>query len=139
MSLFSTIKDVIFGLPEAKAVTPEVAAALSPSTQDSSASMIPTPSNESKSATATPPVDVDSALAALAEKSGQSLNYQTSIVDLLKLLGLDSGLSNRKELADELGYSGDEDDSAKMNTWLHAEVMTKLAADGGVVPDNWKH
>ena len=85
------------------------------------------------------PVDVDATLAALAAKSGQPLNYQTSIVDLLKLLGLDSSLSHRKELAEELGYSSSEDDTAAMNVWLHAEVMTKLAADGCVVPDDWKH
>lgn len=139
MSLFSAIKDAIFELPKAKVITPEVAAAVSPPTQDSSASMVPTPNAESKSATATLPVDVDAALAALAGKSGQSLNYQASIVDLLKLLGLDSGLSYRKALAKELGYSGSEDDSATMNTWLHAEVMTKLNAEGCVVPDDWKH
>ena len=140
MSLFSTIKDAIFGSPEAKsAVTPDVVAAVSPSTQDSSASMVPKPNAETKSATRTLPIDVNATLAALAAKSGQPLNYQTSIVDLLKLLGLHSGLSQRKELAKELGYPGSEDDSATMNTWLHADVMTKLAADGGVVPDDWKH
>jgi Domain of unknown function (DUF3597) len=139
MSIFSTIKDAIFGSAEAKpAVTPDVVAALSPPTQDSSASEIPTPNAKTKAALATLPIDVDATLAALAAKNGQPLNYQTSIVDLLKLLGLDSSLSRRKELAKDLNYSG-EDDSAAMNIWLHAEVMTKLATEGGFVPEDWKH
>ncbi len=140
MGLFSSIKDAIFGSPEAHStVTPAVADAVSPTVQDQSASTLPKPDADMKSATTTLPVDVDATLAALAAKNGQQLNYRTSIVDLLKLLGLDSSLSNRKSLAKELGYAGSEEDSAVMNTWLHAEVMTKLAADGGVVPDDWKH
>ena len=140
MSMFSTIKDAIFGSAEANpALTPDVVAALSPPTQDSSASEIPTPNAKTKAALATLPIDVDATLAALAAKNGQPLNYQTSIVDLLKLLGLDSSLSYRKELAKDLNYSGNEDDSAAMNIWLHAEVMTKLANDGGFVPEDWKH
>src|SRR3954454_20334202 len=63
-----------------------------------------------------------------------SLNWRTSIVDLLKLLGLDSSLAARKELAAELSYGEDTGDSAKMNIWLHRQVMTKLAANGGTVP-----
>jgi Domain of unknown function (DUF3597) len=140
MSIFSTIKDVIFGSAEAKpAVTPAVVAALSPPTQDSSASELPTPDAKTKAAVTTLPIDVDATLAALAAINGQPLNYQTSIVDLLKLLGLDSSLSHRKELAKDLNYSGNEDDSAAMNIWLHAEVMTKLAAEGCLVPEDWKH
>lgn len=140
MSMFSTIKDAIFGSAEAKsAVTPDVVAALSPPTQDSSASEIPTPNAKTKATLATLPIDVDATLAALAAKNGQPFNYQTSIVDLLKLLGLDSSLSHRKELAKDLNYSGTEDDLAAMNIWLHAEVMTKLATEGGFVPEDWKH
>ncbi|MFZ3117423.1 MAG: DUF3597 domain-containing protein, partial [Variovorax sp.] len=63
-----------------------------------------------------------------------SLNWRTSIVDLMKLLGLDSSLAARKELAAELSYGEDTSDSAKMNIWLHRQVMTKLAANGGTVP-----
>jgi hypothetical protein len=67
------------------------------------------------------------------------LNWRTSIVDLLKLLGLDSGLDARKELAAELNYQGNMEDSAAMNIWLHKQVMQKLAENGGKVPDDLKH
>ncbi len=77
-------------------------------------------------------------LAQMEGKAGQKLNWQTSIVDLMKLLGLDSSLENRKELAKELAFAGDMNDSASMNTWLHKAVMQKLAANGGKVPDELK-
>ena len=70
----------------------------------------------------------------LASKSSEKLNWRTSIVDLMKLLKLDSSLSARKELAKELGYTGSTDDSAAMNIWLHKQVMKKLAENGGKVP-----
>ena len=70
------------------------------------------------------------------EKGNSDLNYKTSIVDLMKLLGMDSSLENRKELAAELGYQGAKDGSAEMNIWLHKEVMRQLAAHGGKVPAN---
>ena len=80
-------------------------------------------------------VDVEQVLTAkLAEKGNPDLNWRTSIVDLMKLLDIDSSLDNRKELATELGYSGDKDGSAEMNIWLHREVMRRLAANGGKVP-----
>ena len=72
----------------------------------------------------------------LNAKSQQKLNWQTSIVDLMKLVGMDSSLQHRKQLAAELGYSGDTNDSAAMNIWLHKAVMQKLAANGGKVPAN---
>ncbi len=75
----------------------------------------------------------------LAKKNKQKLNWRTSIVDLMKLLDLDSSSHARKELAEELHYTGDMKDSAKMNIWLHKQVMTKLAANGGKVPDDLKH
>lgn len=74
----------------------------------------------------------------LAVKSGQASNWRTSIVDLLKLLGLDSSLQARKELAHELDYPGDTNDSATMNIWLHKELMKTLAANGGKVPAELK-
>jgi hypothetical protein len=83
-------------------------------------------------------VDVAALLNGLAQKSGQALNWRTSIVDLLKLLDLDSSLTARKELAQELQYSGDTGDSAAMNIWLHKQVMNKLAANGGKVPADLK-
>jgi hypothetical protein len=85
-----------------------------------------------------PEVDVEQVLNGMAQSAGQTLNWRTSIVDLLKLLGLDSSLQSRKELAGELGYSGDTNDSASMNIWLHRQVMNKLAANGGKVPADLK-
>jgi hypothetical protein len=70
----------------------------------------------------------------VATSNSQKLNWRTSIVDLMKLLGLDSSLQHRKELASELGYKRDTNDSATMNVWLHQQVMTQLAANGGKVP-----
>ncbi|MCJ2054822.1 DUF3597 domain-containing protein [Methylobacterium sp. J-070] len=85
------------------------------------------------------PVDVAAVLTGLAEKNSQTLDWRHSIVDLMKLLGLDSGLAARKQLADELHYTGDKEDSATMNIWLHKQVMQKLAENGGKVPDDLKH
>jgi hypothetical protein len=84
------------------------------------------------------PVDVEAILTSMASTSGQTLNWRTSIVDLMKLLGLDSSLAERKELAKELGYTGDMNDSASMNIWLHKQVMRKLAENGGKVPADLK-
>jgi len=81
-------------------------------------------------------VDVEAVLTGLAAKKGQKLDWRKSIVDLMKLLDLDSSLEARKELAKELNYTGDTNDSASMNVWLHKQVMTKLAASGGKVPDD---
>lgn len=79
-------------------------------------------------------VDAEAILNALLADSGQTLNWQNSIVDLLKLLGLDSSLEARKKLAAELNYNGSTEDSAAMNMWLHKEVMSKIAANGGKLP-----
>ena len=84
-------------------------------------------------------VDVEAVLTALADQNSEKLNWRTSIVDLMKLLGLDSSLAARKQLAEELHYSGDTSDSASMNIWLHKQVMTKLAENGGKVPDDLKN
>jgi hypothetical protein len=83
-------------------------------------------------------VDVEQMLDGMAQKAGEKLNWKTSIVDLMKLLGLDSSLAARKELAQELHYSGDMNDSATMNIWLHRQVMNKVAANGGKVPADLK-
>ena len=83
-------------------------------------------------------VDVEKILQDLADKSGRPSNWRQSIVDTMNLLGLDSSLTARKELAKELGYTGDTNDSATMNIWLHKQVMTKLAQNGGKVPDDLK-
>jgi hypothetical protein len=81
---------------------------------------------------------VEGVLTGLASKNSQQLNWRTSIVDLMKLVDLDSSLSARKELATELHYTGDMNDSASMNIWLHKQVMQKLAENGGKVPDDLK-
>ena len=96
----------------------------------------PVASAATPSAPAAPaaPVDVGAVLAAMAQQNGQPLNYKTSIVDLLKLLSLDSSMDARKTLAGELHYTGSTEDSAAMNMWLHKEVMAKLEQNGGVVP-----
>ncbi|RYX89224.1 MAG: DUF3597 domain-containing protein [Comamonadaceae bacterium] len=83
-------------------------------------------------------VDVEALLDGMSAKSSQKLNWKTSIVDLMKLLDLDSSLGARKELAKELNYTGDTNDSAAMNIWLHRQVMNKLAANGGKVPADLK-
>jgi hypothetical protein len=88
---------------------------------------------------AMPAVDVEQVLNGLAQKQSQPLNWRTSIVDLMKLLDLDSNLAARKQLATELHYGGDMNDSAAMNVWLHKQVMTRLAENGGKVPDELKH
>ena len=75
----------------------------------------------------------------LAKKSQHRLDWRTSIVDLMKLLELDSSLSSRKALAQELHYTGDMNDSASMNIWLHKQVMKKLAENGGKVPADLKN
>ena len=81
-------------------------------------------------------VDMEQVLEELAAKNPQKLNWRTSIVDLMKLLGMESSLQERKALADELGYTGDKGDSAAMNMWLHKQVMRKVADNGGKVPAN---
>ncbi len=83
-------------------------------------------------------VDVEKLLDDKAAKAGEKLNWKTSIVDLMKLLDLDSSLNSRKELAKELNYTGDTNDSASMNIWLHRQVMNKVAANGGKVPADLK-
>jgi len=95
------------------------------------------PSTTAATATAAPPkVDVELVLETMAAGNQQKLDWRNSIVDLMKLVGIDSSLANRKALAQELGYTGDMNDSAAMNVWLHKEVMRKLAENGGHVPTN---
>ena len=118
MSIFGMIKDAIFGK----------AAQAAPVTATQAAAPAPAPG----------PVDVEAILTAAAASVNYETNWRTSIVDLMKLCGLDSSLSNRKELATELGYTGDMNDSASMNIWLHRQVMNKLAANGGHVPADLK-
>ncbi|MBM6593134.1 DUF3597 domain-containing protein [Microvirga sp. BT291] len=123
------------------APAPSIPAAAPPSAAEGQAAPVPTaPSATAPQASApAQAVDVEKALAGLASKSGQKLNWQTSIVDLMKLLDMDSSLSARKQLAEELRYTGDTNDSATMNVWLHKQVMHKLEENGGKVPDSHKN
>lgn len=118
---------------------PAIAQADAPAAAPSAGNAAPTsPASTSAPAQNMPEVDVEQILNGMAQSAGQTLNWRTSIVDLLKLLGLDSSLQSRKELAGELAYSGDTNDSASMNIWLHRQVMNKLAANGGKVPADLK-
>ena len=123
MSIFSKIKDAIFGRKAQAQPAPQ---APSPG-QGQAMPQINKPAPQQAV------VDVDAILAQAAAEKGQELNYKSSIVDLMKLLDLDSSLENRKELATELGYTGDKDGSAEMNIWLHKAVMKKLEENGGKV------
>ena len=142
MSIFRSIMSKIFGHPAA-AASPD-AGSPTPGTTGGIGTMNAPAATPSTPAAGQAPgapaqnVDVQAVLTDLASKNSQQLNWQTSIVDLMKLLDLDSGLAARKELAGELGYTGSTDDSASMNIWLHKQVMQKLAENGGKVPDSLK-
>jgi zona occludens toxin (predicted ATPase) len=138
MSIFGSIMNKIFhhgadGAPAAPAAAGDTPAATAgaPAAQVSTASA-------PAAAPAAAPVDVEAVLSAMAAKAGQKLDWRHSIVDLMKLLDLDSSLAARKELAHELNFTGDTNDSASMNIWLHKQVMQKLADNGGKVPDDLK-
>ena len=98
-----------------------------------------TPSGGAAAPASTTSVEVAPILDAAVKAKGEKLEWRTSIVDLMKALDIDSSLNARKELAKELKYDGDTNDSAKMNVWLHKQVMAKIAANGGVVPADLKH
>lgn len=142
MGIFGDIMGKIFGT----GAHAQTAAPGSPSTTaqpsasgGSSGAAAPTTGGASAPAGGGASVDVGKVLADLAAKNGQNLDYKRSIVDLMKLLDLDSSLQARKALADELHYTGDKNDSASMNIWLHKQVVQKLADNGGKVPDDLKH
>jgi hypothetical protein len=91
------------------------------------------------SAVSTTPIDVNAVLSEMAKKRSEKLNWQTSIVDLMKLLDMDSSLTARKQLAQELHYTGDFNDSAAMNIWLQQEVLKRFAQNGGKVSPDLLH
>ena len=131
MSVFGSIMSKIFGGKAKAAPAPQARPAQSaPSVQDHATEAYTTTAAEAAQ------VDVEAVLESMARDSGQTLNWRQSIVDLLKLLSIDSSLANRQTLAQELGYTGDRNDSAAMNIWLHKQVMQKLAENGGIVPDS---
>ena len=139
MSIFSNILSKIFpsNHPAVVATAPVGAAAPTPVTPVTPATPR-VPAVEAKPTTpeikAISEVDVEEILQQMEDKTSQELNWRTSIVDLMKLLGLDSSLPARKQLAAELNYRGDSNDSATMNIWLQKQVMSKLASNGGKVP-----
>lgn len=132
MGIFDKIKNAIWG--EAQAATPATETAAQPSPTATSASPAPVEAAPSSASASAQSVDIGAILDAAVAKSGQKLNWKTSIVDLMKALGLDSSLEHRKQLATELGYTGDTGDSATMNIWLHKQVIQKLKDNGGKVP-----
>jgi hypothetical protein len=117
MSIFGSIMGAIFGHSSAQASASPTLAPSAPPTQT---------------------VDVAAVVDKAAAATGEKLAWRTSIVDLMKALNLDSSLAARKELAKELKYTGDTNDSATMNVWLHKQVMAKLAANGGKLPADIK-
>jgi hypothetical protein len=128
MSIFGSIMSKIFGHGSAQAAN--ASPTLAPSGS-------PTPTATPTSAPAQT-VDVAAIVDKAAAAKGEKLAWRTSIVDLMKALDLDSSLTARKQLAKELQYTGDTNDSATMNVWLHKQVMTKLAANGGKLPADIK-
>ena len=135
MSVFDSIKNAIFGHRAAAAGASPAPSQRPAQPASTSSSTSPNPPTAMPAAPAVQqPVDVEAVLNELAAKNPQKLNWHQSIVDLMKLLGLDPSLQNRTALAKELGYGGDTSDSAAMNIWLHNQVMAKLAASGGKVP-----
>ncbi|HEX4556330.1 MAG TPA: DUF3597 domain-containing protein [Xanthobacteraceae bacterium] len=120
MSIFGNIMSAIFKSASPAGTAPSAAA----------------PSAAPAGTTAAPmgQVDVAAVLTKLAGQNKEKLDWRKSIVDLMKLLNLDSSLAARKQLAQELHYTGDQNDSASMNVWLHKQVMQKLAENGGKVP-----
>ena len=130
MSILGNIFNRIFHRGDSSTAATTTAAAPAPDGTDAAAAGLAAQA----AAAAAQPVDVEAVLNGMSEKNPQKLNWRTSIVDLMKLLDLDSSLNARKELATELGYSGAKDGSAEMNLWLHKQVMNKLAANGGKVP-----
>lgn len=154
MSIFGKIKTAIFGHPAAAATAssapsdtpaPSASSAAEPAATTaapvggtgqaipSTAGAAPAPAPGTTPGQSEP-VEIAPVLDAAVQRSGQKLDWKHSIVDLMKALGMDASLSERKELADELGYSGDKNDSASMNMWLHKELMKKLSENGGKVP-----
>ncbi len=128
MSIFGKIMSAIFGTKATRRLRAAAPAATTGRPRDHR------PRRLRRSTVDVAPI-LDKAVAAKKEK----LEWRTSIVDLMKALDIDSSFAARKELAKELGYTGDSNDSASMNIWLHKQVMAKLAANGGKLPPEIKH
>jgi Domain of unknown function (DUF3597) len=129
MSIFGSIVSAIFGHKAAAGAAPTAGSPSSTPTSTASAGATGKPMTRA---------EVEAMIAKLAAAQREEYNWKQSIVDLMKLLNLDSSLTARKQLAQELGYTGELTGSAEMNIWLHQQVMTKLAESGGKVPDSLK-
>ncbi len=129
MGLFDKLMSKIFGSATSAAVAQPTA-----STSEAAVAAASVEAAPAGTPPAAPLVDVGQMLDGLAAKNSEKLDWKRSIVDLMKLVGIDSGLASRKDLANELGYTGDTQDSAAMNVWLHREVLKKLKQNGGQVP-----
>jgi len=127
MSIFGTMMSKILGRDDAPAAP---ASFQGVSAGSSSTAAAPAPA----AAPAAAPVDVEAVLEGLASKYSHKVNWRESIVDLMAILGIENSLPARRELAQELGYTGDTKDTATMNIWLHKQVLRKLAENGGKVP-----
>ena len=135
MGIFDKMKAAIFGHHDAPATPagPPTAGIVSGSSS-TAAAPTPAPAPAAAPAATIPTVDVEAMLEAKAKTYSHPVNWRTSIVDLMAMLGIDNSLAERRALARELGYTGDLNDTAPMNIWLHKQVMRKLAENGGKVP-----
>ena len=138
MSIFGTIMSKVLGKTPASPAT-STPAAPSAQTSGTTSAAPSVQASTSPSTPSGPSVDVAAVLDDLNNKATEELDWKHSIVDLMKLLSLDSSLAARKELAKELHYDGDMNNSASMNIWLHKQIMVNLAANGGKLPDDLKH
>ena len=144
MSIFGTIASAIFGSAAHAESVPADAPTVARGAEGTPVvvaanTATAAPTTATVNVVAKTPVDVMAILDAIDDKTDEKLEWSSSIVDLMKLLKLDSSLTARKTLAKELGYTGDTHDSATMNVWLHKAVMTKLAENGGIVPKELQH
>jgi hypothetical protein len=144
MSIFGSIASAIFGKGKTPGATPLAPGA--PGAPKAPGAPAAPAAQGTATAGGTPATgkamsqaEVEGMIKKIADGQSEKLEWQRSIVDLMKLLKLDSSLAARKQLAQELGYKGSLDGSAEMNIWLHKEVITKLAESGGVVPESLKH
>jgi hypothetical protein len=139
MSIFGKIASAIFGHHSATAAPTTTTAGSAASPAAPAAKGTPTAAGTQATGQPMTRAQVEDMIKKVADQQREDLDWRRSIVDLMKLLKLDSSLNARKELAQELGYKGALTGSAEMNVWLHEQVMQKLAESGGVVPDSLKH
>ena len=137
MGIFDKLKASIFGQQHSAptpAARPPASAGVTGGSSSTAPAPTPAPASASAPSAAMPVVDVEAMLEAKAKTYSHPVNWRTSIVDLMAIVGIDNSLAERRALARELGYTGDMNDTAPMNIWLHKQVMRKLAENGGKVP-----